>query len=182
MAIWLSLVVGWCAKNRLMVYFISRQGELTWDKAKGKLRKKMRWCGSKRDVVIQILQYDCRMWNGDSTQIFTLSVYEKKPAWSGLMRVFRILCLLIWVRYLRYHPSVYRNEPPVETKSYSSSGLVLPTSYMKRAFLFLVSGHLSFPCSLSLCIRLPKPLLFNFNNAGTILMGWQSPWTITCLR
>jgi hypothetical protein len=48
-----------------------------------------------------------------------------RKVWS---RAFRILCQLILARDLRYHPSAHRSESPVETMSYSSSGLALSIS------------------------------------------------------
>lgn len=43
-------------------------------------------------------------------------------------RAFRILCQLILTKYLRRHPNDLQNESPVETMSYSSSGLALSIS------------------------------------------------------
>lgn len=44
------------------------------------------------------------------------------------VRAFRILCQLILTKYLRRHPNDLQNESPVETMSYSSSGLALSIS------------------------------------------------------
>lgn len=45
-----------------------------------------------------------------------------------IMRAFRILRQLILTKYLRPHLRDLQNESPVETMSYSSTGLALPIS------------------------------------------------------
>ena len=67
-------------------------------------------------------------WKYEAQYGELLNIAEDIPEYRDWKRAFRILCQLIFVRDLRHHPSAHRSESPVETMSYSSSGLALSIS------------------------------------------------------